>query len=111
MNMSNMLPIPVVFLGDDQELARRLAASFAEIVWEDEYRIAPFFQARSPREWPSALPAQGRGLVFVEIPPAANGAGGTEREAGLIRALRNYNEGLQIALLAEDDCDYFTIAQ
>src|SRR5690348_13065090 len=106
MNMTNMLPIPVVFLGEDQELARRLAACFTEIIWEEDYRIAPFFQAHSPREWRSALPAQGRGLVFVEIPAAVNGATGTEREAFLISELRVYNEGLQIALLAEDDCDY-----
>lgn len=111
MNIPTMLPIPVVFLGEDQELARRLAASFAEIVWEEDYRIAPVFLARRPQEWRAALPAEGRGLVFVEIPPATADAKRMEKESLLIRELRAYNEGLQIALLAEDDSDYFTIAQ
>ncbi len=111
MNIPTMLPIPVVFLGDDQELALRLAGCFAEIVWEEDYRIAPFFQARRPQEWRAALPEQGRGLVFVEMPPASAGPKGMQRESLLIGELRAYNDGLQIALLAEDDSDYFTIAQ
>jgi hypothetical protein len=106
MNMQTSLSIPVAFLGNDQGLARRLASCFAEIIWGEEYRIAPAFSATPPQEWRSVLPAQGRGLVFVEI-----SAAGTEGESLLIRDLRETNPSLQLVLMADDDTDYFAIAQ
>ncbi len=101
-----LLPVPVVFLGVDRDLARRLALCFAEIHWGDEYRIAPGFQWRQPGEWKSALPETGPGMAIVEIT-----AEGSQTEAELIRGLRAYNSGLQLVLLSEDETDYFRIAQ
>ena len=101
-----MLSIPVVFLGSDPELGRRLSACFSEMVWPAEYRIAPVFHSNPEPDWTAVLPRQGRGMVFVEISVA-----GIAAESALIRNLRAYNENLQIALMADDDSDYFTIAQ
>ncbi len=106
MNMQTALPIPIVFLGDDADLAQRLAACFSEISWGDEYRIAPVFTAGSAREWRKILPTKNRSLVFVEISST-----GTAAESSLIRELAASNGSLQIALLADDESDYFTIAQ
>lgn len=101
-----LLPIPVVFLGDDSEIARRLEACFGEIVWEEDYRIAPAFLACPASHWRQHVPPEGRGLVIVEISKTRS-----EADAALIRELRLFNESLQMALLADDDADYFSIAQ
>jgi hypothetical protein len=96
----------VVFLGRDADLARRLAETFAAISWDDGYRIRPEFRRHPPEEWAAHLPAKGRGLALVEVA----GAGG-EAESALIAAIRARNAEVQIALLAEDDVDYFRIAE
>ncbi len=109
--MATMLPIPVVFLGEDPDLAKSLALCFAEIIWGEEYRIAPFFLATPTRDWRSVVPKEGRSLVFVEIAAGKGNPSGTVDDASLIRELRDFNRSLQIALLADDDADYFAIAQ
>jgi hypothetical protein len=106
MNMHPALPIPIIFLGDDADLAQRLANCFSEIAWGEEYRIAPVFTASPAREWRRIMPAKARCLVFVEI-----SALGTLAESALIRELAASNGSMQIALLADDESDYFTIAQ
>jgi hypothetical protein len=106
MNMDALLPIPVVFLGSDTALAQRLGACYAGIAWGQEYRIAPRFEGRPAQEWRSAVPAEGRAMAFVEITDA-----GTEGESRLIRDLAAHNPGLQMVLLADDETDYFQIAQ
>jgi hypothetical protein len=114
------LSVPVVFLGTDVALAERLAGCYARIRWDEEYRIAPVFLAKAPRDWGAAAPARGRGLVYVEIGPgAASGAAGARepgeaRESGesrLLRAIGERNPSLQIVLLSDDDVDYFRIAR
>lgn len=104
--MADLLDVPVVFLGRDAELAGRLAGTFAAIPWDSVYRIRPVFSRHPPEEWARGLPAKGRGLALIEVA----GAGG-EAEMELIAALRARNAEVQVALLAEDDVDYFRIAE
>jgi hypothetical protein len=104
--MSAMLSIPVIFLGTDPELGRRLATCFAEIIWEEEYRIAPVFLATPAPAWRNVVPPMGRGLAFVEISVMNMAA-----DSALIRELREVNGNIQIVLMADDDADYFAIAQ
>lgn len=104
--MTDLLDVPVVFLGRDAELARRLADTFAAIPWDPAYRIRPVFFRHPPEDWALGLPAKGRGLALVEIAGAGDGA-----ETALIAALRERNPEMQVALLAEDDVDYFRIAE
>ncbi|MDB5106067.1 MAG: hypothetical protein JWP91_3756 [Fibrobacteres bacterium] len=105
MNMEAHLPIPIIFLGEDLALASRLEACYQGISWGEEYRIAPMFRAQPPRDWRTAVPEKGRGMVFVQITDA-----GTEGDSRLIRAIGESNSGMQIVLLADDDVDYFQIA-
>lgn len=104
--MADLLDVPVVFLGRDAELARRLEDTFAAIPWDDSYRIRPVFRRHPPEEWAAVLPAKGRGLALLEV----SGAGG-ESESGLIERIRARNGEVQIVLLAEDEYDYFKIAE
>jgi hypothetical protein len=104
--VADLLDVPVVFLGRDADLARRLAEVFAAIPWDPAYRIRPVFRRHPPEEWARGLPAKGRGLALIEIA----GAGG-EAEMALLAALRERNAEVQVALLAEDDVDYFRIAE
>ncbi len=104
--MQKMLSIPVVFLGDDLDLGQRLSACFAAMIWPEEYRIAPVFYGNPEPDWRTVLPQAGRGMVFVEVSTS-----GLEIKSALIRELRAYNPNLQIALMADDDTDYFSIAQ
>jgi hypothetical protein len=100
------LDVPVVFLGREAALARRLEAALASVSWDPAYRIRPVFGSHLPERWLQIMPPKGRGLALIEVA----GAGG-EAESGLIAALRERNPQFQIALLAEDDVDYFRIAQ
>jgi hypothetical protein len=101
-----LLDVPVTFLGRDAQLARRLEETFAAISWDDGYRIRPVFRRHPPEEWAAGLPAKGRGLALLEVSGAGN-----EAESGLIEKIRARNGEVQIALLAEDDVDYFRIAE
>jgi hypothetical protein len=106
MNMEGRLPTPIVFLGADAALARRLESCYAAIVWESEYRLAPRFRACHYRDWRSELPSTGGGLVYMEVANA-----GEQGESALIREIAAFNPRLQIALLADENVDYFQIAQ
>ena len=104
--MQSHLEVPIVFLGIDASLAQRLEACYASIKWGSDYRIAPVFSRHPPWDWRVALPAQGRGLVYLELQE-----GGREGESELLRAIHALNPALQIALFAEDAFDYFQVAQ
>lgn len=106
MESSALLPVPIVFLGADAALSRRLEACYSAIAWEPEYRLAPRFQGIHYREWPSVLPATGGGLVYVEISDT-----GGNGESGMIREIAAFNPRLQLVLLADENVDYFRIAQ
>lgn len=95
-----------MFLGHDAELARRLGDTFASISWDPIYRIRPVFACHPPYSGAENLPGKGRGLALIEV----TGAGG-EAESGLAAALRARNPHIQIVLVAEDDVDYFRIAE
>jgi len=110
MQTENLYSVPVIFLGEDQELAARWQKIFSEIIWEEEYRINPVTTICGLNNWKNILPRTGRGLIFVEIPRATKGVA-LDAQIDLIREVRLFNEALQIALLAEDDSDYFVIAQ
>lgn len=110
MQTTSQYATPVIFLGEDLELAHRWSKLYSEIIWDVEYRIDPFTLICGKNDWKKALPTQGRGLVFIEIPNGAK-AEGMELLAKIINELRGFNPSTQIALLAEDDTDYFTIAQ
>jgi hypothetical protein len=97
---------PIVFLGRDKSLARRLGETLGSIAWGEEYRIAPVYLACAPDRWREALPARGRGLALVEIT-----ADGTAEESLLIAEMRGHNPSFQVALVADDDADYFRIAR
>jgi hypothetical protein len=101
----DLLRTPIVFLGKDFSLARRLEETLASISWGAEYRIAPVFSAQPPERWREALPERERGMALIEITDA-----GTEGESRLIADIRAYNPRLQVALIADDDVDYFQIA-
>src|SRR5262245_40613477 len=100
--MSDLLDIPVVFLGHDLELARRLGDAFAAMPLDPAYRIRPVFSRHPPEIGVARTPVKGRMLALVEV----SGAGG-EAESSLIAALRERNAEVQIVLCAEDDVDYF----
>lgn len=104
--MNETYDVPVVFLGKDAETARRLDMAFATIRWDPSYRIRPAFSHPPVEEWASALPEKGRALVLLEV-----GAAGWESESSLIETLRARNSRIQVVLVAEDDVDYFRIAQ
>lgn len=104
--MSDLLAVPVVFLGHDLDLARRLGDAFAGMPWDPSYRIRPIFSRHPPEIGVARLPAKGRTLALVEV----TGAGG-EAESALIAALRERNAEVQIVLCAEDDVDYYRIAE
>ncbi len=107
----NPLQIPVIFLGEDSNLGARLGALYQEIIWGNEYRIAPFYLATLPKFWVESIPKKGPALVFVEISASKNQGTGLAEQANLIRDICNSNGSVQIALLAEDDADYFAIAE
>lgn len=100
------LRTPIIFLGRDLSLARRLEECLASIRWGEEYRIAPAFSAWAPDRWREALPRRERALALVEITDA-----GTALESQLIAEARTWNPRLQVALVADDGVDYFRIAE
>lgn len=106
MDVDSNLAVPVVFLGTDAALAGKLAECYSRIAWDGEYRIAPRFVAGTAAAWDAAVPAKGRGMIFVEITDA-----GTSGESLLIREIGARNPSLQIVLLADDGVDYFRIAR
>jgi hypothetical protein len=97
---------PVYFLGRTQALAERLRELYATIQWRPEYRLQIEFATLDPDRWPGWVTRRDRALIFVEMLPEEMGVASV-----LIQALRAFNPALQVCLLADDDVDYFQVAQ
>jgi hypothetical protein len=101
----NSREIPVFFVGETPELAERLRRCYDAIAWDPGYRMRPAFRSIPRAGAGDLLPERGEGLVYIETlrDPAV--------ESDLAREVRRRNPALQIVLLAEDDIDYFRVAQ
>lgn len=106
MEMPGNLDVPILFLGRDAELARRLGDAVASAAWDPAWRIRPVFSFHPPEIGVAHLASKGRALAMVEV----SGDGGGV-ESALIAALRERNPEVQLVLVAEDDVDYFKIAE
>jgi hypothetical protein len=104
--MSDLLDVPILFLGRDMDLAHRLEEALAAAVFDPAWRIRPVFSRHPPEIGVARLPSKGRCLALVEV---AREAG--DIESALIAALRERNAQVQVVLCAEDDVDYFSIAE
>ncbi len=98
--------LPIILLSSNVELANRLGECYAQISWEEGYRLAPEFFFSPRLTWQKSLPAQSPGLVFIEMESEA-----VDIESLLIASIRKFNTRLQIVLVVEPDMDYFRVAQ
>jgi hypothetical protein len=97
---------PIYFLGRTASLGERLRTLYLGITWEPVYRLKIEFATLDPDSWPGFLPRRKPALVFVEMVPEEMGV-----VSVLLQALRAFNPTLQFALLADDEVDYFQVAQ
>jgi hypothetical protein len=97
---------PVYFLGRTTAIAERLRELYGTIRWQPEYRLQIEFATLDPDLWPGMVSRHDRALIFVEMLPEEMGVASV-----LIQALRAFNPALQVCLMADDDVDYFQVAQ
>jgi len=97
---------PVYFLGRTPALGEHLKNFYSQLTWDPLYRLRVRFESIDPDHWPEVLPRRQVALLFLEILPEEIGLASV-----LIQSLRAFNPSLQVALLADDDVDYFQVAQ
>jgi hypothetical protein len=87
-------------------LGEQLRDLYASLHFAPEYRLHLGFATLDPDRWPGMVARRGPGLVFIEMLPEEMGVASV-----LIQAMRAFNPSLQVALLADDDVDYFAVAE